>query len=388
MRGGDSSGLRAYNERLIVDVILREGPQSKAALARKTGLSANAAMVIANRLIERGVLLKGDPVRGKIGQPSTPIGVNPEGAFALGVKIGRRNLQTVLVNLAGEVVELLEEHYPFPEPLATIDAAKGQCRRLLQGLSAEQRADVVGVGIAMPSELEAWAEELGLAPGALDAWRDADIASDLAHATDLEIALYNDGSAACAAEMIAGDGIVHRTALYLYVGTFIGGGVVLDGRLYRGERHNAGAIGSMPAPGAGATGEQLIHRASLLQLERLMEQTGLDLVTVTRDRPTPAAEAVFARWMETAVPALVRAILSAISVIDFEAVVIDGRLPPQWRRMLTAKVAKGFGEQNLSGLLPAQITTGSIGPMAPVLGAAMMPLRAEFAPDPDLVLRS
>ena len=71
MRGGDSLGIRAYNERLIIDAILKGGPLSKADLARRTGLSANAAMVISNRLIKGGVLRKLDPVRGKPRGPQT-----------------------------------------------------------------------------------------------------------------------------------------------------------------------------------------------------------------------------------------------------------------------------------------------------------------------------
>ena len=390
MRGGDSSGIRAYNERLIVSAILKAGSLSKADLARATGLSANAAMVIANRLIEQGLLVKREPVKGRVGQPMTPIAVNPEGAYSIGVKIGRRSAQSVLVNISGEIVSLAEERHPYPDPERTMDVAARQCRDLLAKLDAAQRESVVGLGIAMPSELEAWALELGLRPGALDGWRDVDVAAELARATGLEADLYNDGSAACAAEMISGDAIAHATALYIYFGTFIGGGIVIGGRLYRGARQNAGSIGSMPVAGIGGGSgrDQLIHRASLLQLEELFEEAGLDPVVAIAGEGGAGADAVFDRWMDTASPVVACAIVSALSVIDFETVAIDGRLPPDWRRALKSRIAEDLRAQNLSGLLPPEIATGSIGAMAPVLGAAMMPLRARFSPDPDLIVRS
>lgn len=77
MRGGDTAGLRAYNERLIVSALLRSGALSKAEIARETGLSGQAASVIVNALIADGMLLKQPKVRGQVGQPSTPIAPNP-----------------------------------------------------------------------------------------------------------------------------------------------------------------------------------------------------------------------------------------------------------------------------------------------------------------------
>jgi len=92
MRGGDSSALRAYNERLIYDAIRSHGPLSKAELARVTGLSAQAAAVIVRDLLADGMLLENAKVRGRIGQPMTPLALNPRGAFAVGLKIGRRSV--------------------------------------------------------------------------------------------------------------------------------------------------------------------------------------------------------------------------------------------------------------------------------------------------------
>lgn len=389
MRGGDSVGIRAYNERLIVSAILRDGALSKASLARATGLSANAAMVIVNSLIEQGLLLKLDPVRGHVGQPSTPIAVNPAGALSIGVKIGRRGMQALLVDLSGKIVAQGGEDYRFPDPHLTIRAAQRHCRALLGGLDAAQRDRVVGLGIAMPDALQAWSRELGLEPGALDGWKTVDVVAALSRATGLDATLCNDATAACAAEMIAGTVIVQRSALYIYFGTFIGGGIVIGGRLYRGERQNAGSVGSMPAGSHDAvrTGSQLIHCASLLQLETMLEAAGLQPVDPISDEGGPDAENVFRRWMDAASPAVARAVVSALSVIDFETVVIDGRLPPRWRQALTSRIGAELQAQNLSGLLPAAIAAGSLGATAPVLGAAMLPLRARFSPDPDLLVR-
>lgn len=390
MRGGDTTGLRAYNERLVMHALLQAGMLSKAEIARETGLSGQAASVIVNRLLADGLLVKLDKVRGQVGQPSTPIAPNPEGAYALGVKIGRRSAEAILINLLGEELGASRVRYDAPLPEPTIATAVAQAVGLLGHLTPAARSRVVGLGIAMPDEIHAWSAELGLAAGALDGWRDADVAGALGRETGLPATVHNDAAAACAAEMIAGHAITSRSALYIYLGTFIGGGVVIDGRLYRGEQGNAGAIGSMPTGPVdpGAPPGQLIHSASIFLLERALEARGIDPVQALTDGAGAEANDVFDAWAHTATIELSRAIVSALSVIDFQEVVVDGFLPPAWRDRFTQRLSAAVERFNRSGLKGATVTAGSIGPMARVLGAAMLPLKARFSPDTDLLVRS
>ena len=134
MRGGDTTALRAYNERLVMHALLQAGMLSKAEIARETGLSGQAASVIVNRLLEDGLLVKLDKVRGQVGQPSTPIAPNPEGAYSLGVKIGRRSVESILINLLGEELGASRVRYDAPLPEPTIATAIAQAAGLLAHL--------------------------------------------------------------------------------------------------------------------------------------------------------------------------------------------------------------------------------------------------------------
>jgi hypothetical protein len=207
MRVGDSSGLRAYNERLIVAAIRAGGPKSKTDVARATGLSAQAARLIVAALIEDGVLRKLAKVRGQIGQPATPIALNPAGAYAVGVKIGRRSQKVVLVDMLGAVVARRDMARDAPPPQATLEALCAMVLTILNDLSAAQRGRVVGLGIAMPGDLHEWPAEMDVREGALEGWKHLDPAARLAEATELPATLINDATAACAAEMIAGDAL-------------------------------------------------------------------------------------------------------------------------------------------------------------------------------------
>lgn len=384
MRGGDTVSLRAFNERLIVSALLREGPLSKAEIARRTGLSGQASTVIVNRLIEDGLLEKRDKVRGQIGQPSTPIAPRPDGAFSLGLKIGRRSVEALLVDLAGGVVARGEVPHDAPLPERTLAVATRLTEDLLGGLGAAERGRVVGVGIAMPDDLAGWSAELKLPASALAAWTGLDVAGRVAEATKLAVTRYNDATAACAAEMLAGSAIATRTALYVYLGTFVGGGIVIDGKLFVGEQRGAGAIGSLPVSADGRV--QLLQVASLVTLEHRLATAGLDVAGAVRGE-VAEAEPFFETWVDTAAPALARAIAAGLSIIDFEAVVIDGVTNPDWRKRVAERVTRELDAVNRTGLAPASLVEGTIGRPARVLGAALLPLHARFSPDAELLVR-
>ena len=73
LRGTNQSGMRAQNERLVLSLVRQHGALAKSDIARITGLSAQTVSVIMRALEQDGLLQRGTPVRGKIGQPSVPM---------------------------------------------------------------------------------------------------------------------------------------------------------------------------------------------------------------------------------------------------------------------------------------------------------------------------
>ena len=95
--------MRLYNERLILSLVRRFGQLSKIEVARMTGLSVQSTSTIMNRLQADGLLQREAPLRGRVGQPTVPVSLDPEGAFSLGLKIGRRSCDLVLIDFCGRV---------------------------------------------------------------------------------------------------------------------------------------------------------------------------------------------------------------------------------------------------------------------------------------------
>src|SRR5689334_14425930 len=68
--GANQVRVRAYNERLVLSLVRRHGSQAKSEIAKRTGLSAQTVSVIMRALEKEGLLIRGEPVRGRVGQPS------------------------------------------------------------------------------------------------------------------------------------------------------------------------------------------------------------------------------------------------------------------------------------------------------------------------------
>lgn len=357
--------LRSHNERLILWLIRRNGPMPRAALAQATGLSAQAVTNITRELIADGLLdAGGERQRGKVGQPLRPLALAAEGALFLGLKVGRRVAELVLVDFAGQIRQMRALPHAFPQPDAIRDFVVAASAELLSALTPPQRARLAGMGIASPFYLWDWAHEM--AP-----WRGRDLRAELAGALDMPVWLENDGTCACAAEMMFGTEDLPEDFLYFYLAHFGGGGVVLDGRLRLGPSRNAGAMGSFPAP----DGRQLLDVASVSTLEtRLGRDLPLD------DAAWDLPDAIARQWLDESARVLSHAALGTVAALDLPRVVIDGAMPAGLRDALVKATADALAGMRHHGVTLPEVRAGTLGRQARALGAAALPLGAGFMP--------
>ena len=177
--------------------------------------------------------------------------------------------------------------------------------------------------------------------------------------------------------------------MYIYVGTFVGGGLVLQGRLLTGGRGNAGAIGSMPMgldQGQGVA--QLLEVASGWQLEQALQQAGLNPQSVLRDDITGPNLANWTQpWLDRAASALAMVATSATALLDLDAVVLDGSLAPALLQALTTRTHGALPSYRQAGIRPPVLVQGAVGAHARALGGALLPLHTQFFPDKDIFLK-
>ncbi|MBX3581240.1 MAG: ROK family transcriptional regulator [Rhizobiaceae bacterium] len=371
--------MRDQNERLVLSLVRKNGSLAKSEIARMTGLSVQTVSVIMRELEEEGLLLRQTPQRGRVGQPSIPMALNPDGAYFIGLKIGRRSAELVLIDFLGNLRGMLQNSYRYPAPADILGFVGSGISRLRAGLTADQDRRIAGVGVAMPFELWNWADTAGAPREIMDQWRHRDIKADIQAQCRCPVYLQNDATAACGAELVFGQTGDLRDFVYFYIGAFAGGGVVLNGRLYSGTSGNAGALGSMPVPGPDGRPTQLIDVASLAMLEKALNARGIDanFLWTSPDEWQYAGPEVDA-WFETAGAAIAYAIIASAAVIDFEAALIDGWMPEFARARLVAAVQKAILTIDVEGLSVPSVREGSVGIHARALGGASLPLSERF----------
>jgi predicted NBD/HSP70 family sugar kinase len=187
-----------------------------------------------------------------------------------------------------------------------------------------------------------------------------------------------------------GHGAVYSEFLYMFVGLFASGGVVLNGSLYPGVTGNAGAVGSMPVPGRNGSVGRLLDRASIIRLERDIAAAGEDPLKLYQTRGDWSLienEALIENWIKDAANSLAYAVAAACCVIDFPTVVIDGSFQEQTCIALCEAVRRELQEQNISGIQVPDIVQGRVGSGARSVGAACLPLYERYLLDQTNLLK-
>ncbi len=380
--GTNHKDLRNYNERLIIDTIRLIGEVSKADLAKITKLSAQTATIIVNKLLDDDLLRKMESVKGKVGQPRTPITLNPNGAFSFGVKVGRRSVDILLLDFTHSIIEKRNLRYDYPEPDIVLNWVTTSIKEIAGNLPKANHSRILGVGLAQPFELENWNEIVGAPEGKLESWRGFDLRLEIEKIIKLPTYFLNDASSACMAEISQTSENSESTFFYVYIGTFVGGGIAINGKLFEGSRGNAGAIASLPLACSdrdqGASSTQINHISSFNSLDLWASEQGYSPVVFAMDPLTPDVETEFAKWCDSAANGLAMAIVSAQAFFDLDFVVIDGNLPTHLLTRVVKATSEAINKYDLRGIDTPTIKPGQLGNDARAFGAALLPLRATF----------
>jgi predicted NBD/HSP70 family sugar kinase len=377
--GLSQKGVRDHNERLILSLIQRHGGLPGSALAKLADLSPPTVSGILRQLESDGLIERGTPVRGKVGKPSIPMGLAANGAFAFGIKIGRRSADLMLMDFKGGTRGEMQITYDYPIKQVVLAFLQDGLLNLTNQLSASEQARICGIGVAAPFEFWNWNASIDAPSNAFRAWREVDLVAEIGAFSDLPVIVMNDATAACQAEHTYGRGKEFQDYAYFFIGAFIGGGVVLNNSVYAGRQGNAGALGSIRSISPIGESMQLIDMASIHLLEARLHEVDIETRQLWDDPDSwTKLKRYVEPWLLQTAQELAKASLSACSVIDFEAILIDGSFPASLRDDLVNRVRRYVATQDTRGLIPPKIEAGSIGANARSQGAACEIIRTQF----------
>ncbi|MBV9654495.1 MAG: ROK family protein [Acetobacteraceae bacterium] len=388
-QGGNSIIVRQYNERVILSALRRLGEASKADLARQASLTQNTAGQIVRELELQKLVRSVGKRSGARGQPATMLRLDPDGAYSIGVKLGRRSTDALLVDFSGNVLEAHRQERVFPRPDEALNLVLAEIEALRGRIPITTHGRLAGVGLAMPYNLGSWRRELGLSRDLCAAWAEFDLAAELRKRLDVSVFVENDGTAVAVAELFGGLGREFDDFVSVFIGTAIGGGLVLRGECRQGATSNAGDIGLMPtspsllasSPPPERPSELLLTRASVGSLIRHLDANGVRAASRAElEAAISGHPALVGEWIEDCADALVNPLLSIASVLDVEAIVINGDLPPRLIDQLLRRLETLLAQAAPEARQPPKLRFGTVGRNAAALGAAILPFHFNYSP--------
>jgi len=309
-----------------------------------------------------------------------------ETGTTIGIDLGGTKIYALAVDDGRIVGESKEKTPVHGGPLAVVDALASVVRQLTPETPA-------AVGVGAPGAIDHQSGVIRWAPN-LPGWIEPfNLASALSAAlSDCPVLIDNDVNVGTLAEHRLGAGQGHEDLVGIFVGTGVGGGLILDGKLRRGPSGFAGEIGHMVVRtggrrcGCGGRGhvEAYAGRAGMERRARQLADRGSDTVLVSLAKARRMTSSVFARALaakdavalnlvEGAVEALAQALAATVTVLDVPLVVIGGGLADRLGPSFVARIEAATAE-----LVPGvqtgalRIVPGDLGDRGGALGAALM----------------
>ncbi len=383
-RGVQHASLRAANRRAVLTTITFSPGISNAEVSRRTGLAPQTASAIVTELEDDGLVTRGDVLRGRRGQPATPLYLDYGGAYGIGCEISWRHIDIKLINLGSEDLGHYRRDFAYPDAAGIVAEAAEAIAGLIARLDPAQQQRVAGIGLATPSNFGSLIGNVSPPAEQLQAWRELDLRAALEAVTGLATTWFNDGNCACFAEMVMSPPPRPANLVHLFVSTYLGAGITAEHTLWEGPTGNSANLGSMLVNGHDGHRSFGHDIASTSALGRRLAQAGITLPLGDHPANWPWSdwEAHIAPWVEASGSALAEIIVNTGAVLEIDHAIVDSIAPQSIIDRLVAATERALGELVVIGARRPRLVAGTLGARATPLGAAQLTMfRKHFSRD-------
>ncbi|RBW69400.1 ROK family transcriptional regulator [Bacillus taeanensis] len=233
--------MKSLNLSLILNTIREKGPISRADVAKVTKLTPPTVSNLVRELLETEMVIESNLGVSKGGRKPTMLVINAKNFFIIGLDVGPKHVKAVLADLNANILQRYKVKIPFP---ATNEKLLELLKEVIYNMKKNlDESKLLGIGVAMhgmvdvKNGLSLFAPNLQL--------RDIPIKEYLENEFNILVKVENDARAMALGEYWFGIGkeIDHMVAVN--VGSGIGAGIVIDGKLLYGENDISGEIGHM-----------------------------------------------------------------------------------------------------------------------------------------------
>lgn len=240
----DQALVRELNLSLVLRYIHNEAPVSRAQIAHITGLNKSTVSSLVEELLKRKLIHETGTNSVGTGRPATLLEINPQAGGIIGAELGVDFVAFALTDFTGNILwrELINvdptdaQETILANTLTLADTAIQVC--------GNHHLNCLGIGLSVPGTVDLKREVLVFAPNLQ--WRNVPLKKIFSERTGLNVYVENDANAAAIAEHLFGVARKCDDFIFVVVGIGIGGGLFLNGDLYRGKDGFAGEIGHTP----------------------------------------------------------------------------------------------------------------------------------------------
>jgi predicted NBD/HSP70 family sugar kinase len=264
------------NRRLVYETLANVGRISRAELARTTGISAPTIGKIVSFFVETGIASEIGEGASEMGRKPKLLRFNSESYFTIGVEFEGDGLKVGVIDLLGNI-----KAFQQMTVASSFDAMmQGELAKAIKDTLRDARlpiSRVWGVGIGIPGVVNVDRQTISTAPliGVAEERSYKDALEQLSRQLKLPVFVENDANSAAIGEYHLRREQGELDLVYLSVGTGVGGGVILNGRLRKGTHFSAGEVGYMIFDKAAASHtseagwlESRINHRALLKAKR------------------------------------------------------------------------------------------------------------------------
>ncbi|SCW78298.1 Sugar kinase of the NBD/HSP70 family, may contain an N-terminal HTH domain [Paenibacillus tianmuensis] len=223
---------------------LRENPRvSRADLAKLTELSRPCVSALVDEMIVEGMISEVGLGESKGGRKPILLEYNFQAYGVIGAVFEGSTLQLAIADLKGELLIQRTTCLPHPMNGETAIQSIEQGLAALLNESGFDKARLLGMGLGLPGITQRSEGTVSYAPST--GWMGLPVRKEIEAALGLPVVIENDVNLMTLGEFHKGIGVGHSNLVYMYAGTGIGAGIMIDGQLYRGAKEASGEIGYM-----------------------------------------------------------------------------------------------------------------------------------------------
>lgn len=399
----DARLMGEMNRSIVLNLIRQEGSISRSEIAQRTKLSRSAVSNIINSLLEEGLVQHRGTGESNGGRRPIMLNFNYGAASVLGLDVGANHLLAIVTDLEGNTTA--EHASPFDIEIGPEKALPIIVKHIHQILkmSPSTSPRVLGIGLGVPGPLDHTTGTV-VAPPIMPGWDRFPLKQFLSQEFGMPVLVENDANLGAVAEKWRGAGQGHQHLAYVKIGTGIGCGLMLDGKIYRGQRGSAGEIGHITITRDGppckcgsygclesmAAAPALLNRARLAikagRATSLIQYNSLDNIT-PQEIATAAlqGDALARELFEDSGRFIGIALANLINLLNPSIIILGGGVASVGE-IITRPIRETIRSRSLlASYEQTEIVVGKLGREAVAMGAATLVLQEIFR-GPELAL--